>query len=91
MLLAHHNCSKCKAHRDPCIYKVFGPCKWLQTGEDNITTSRSNEQKNEQKHRGATALQANILREDDQLSPAVNLQPDGQQQKPHHYNLFPEL
>jgi len=91
MLLAHHNCSKCKAHRDPCIYKVFGPCKWLQTGEDDITTSQSNEQKNEQKHRGDTVMQANILREDDQLSPAVNLQPDGQQHKPHHYNLFPEL
>ena len=88
----HHKCSKCQAHIQSCIYKVFGPCKWMEA-EEQECASGAEEQKIKEQAREMVQLQADLLREDDQLAVSIKQDNDAHAHQDHHkdHDYFAEL
>ncbi len=76
---AHPICNYCQAHRDPCIYKVFGPCKWLP----NAAAEEENRQEaqEQEKMKSAVDLQQEVIQYDNQL---VNTMMNPDSSHEHH-------
>ena len=88
----HRKCALCQAHIQSCIYKVFGPCKWMDA-EEQESLLQAQQQKSKEQIQERVQAQVELLREDDQLTFSIlpdhdSLLPREQQKAP---DFFPEL
>lgn len=88
----HHKCSKCQGPIQSCIYKVFGPCKWVEAEEQACLLGEEGKNGKEQA-RETVQLQVELLREDDQLALSIKQDNDSHAHQDHHkdHDYFAEL
>ena len=66
---AHSSCAHCRYRMEPCIYSFFGPCKWVEDGDETTAaaTEEANASAKDQEITERQVDQSQLVFQDDQM------------------------